>query len=305
MRFFFSILGLCLGMLAAAGGAAFAQTPGADTIEQRLEQLRPPSERPLPAEEAILTGKEDIVLLERRKLFTLRGDAEYRYTSNAFLSDDFRESDQIFLPNVTLRAATQIAERYDVYAEVQVYAARYKENSSLDFDGFTGRLGGEMPVDSWFLGASYSGSPVYDRGLDEHLVTLHELRLSARRVVPIDRRTAVLPSFHVARTFADPDDFSTISADAALSLARQLRPDVVGLVGVQADARRYDDYFEDLTGETRSDYGVSARALLVWRPLDWFSATGSVELTQHWSSLDVNEYHSFEVAPAVHVTARF
>lgn len=305
MRVIFGCLGLCVGLLASMAGVAQAQAPGADTIEQRMQQLRPPSERALPPEEAILTGKEDLVLLQRRKLFTLSGNAEYRYTDNAFLSDDFRESDQIFSPNVGLRVATRIAERYDVYAEAQAYAARYKEHPELDFDGFTGRIGGEMPAGSWLLGASYSGSPVYDKGLHNHLVTLHELQLSARRVVPIDRKTALLPSFHLSRIFADPNDFSTVSGDAGVSVVRQLSGEVVGLVGLQAEGRSYDNYFEELTNETRRDLGLSGRLILVWRPTDWFSASGLVELTRNWSTLKVNDYHNISVAPAVHLTAHF
>ncbi len=284
-------------------GPAWAQT--SDTIQQRFQQLRPRVEAPLPPEEAILTGKEDIVLLRRAKLFTLRADAGYRFTNNAFLSDDFKDSDRIFQPSLTLRVGTRIAERYDVFAEVQAFAARYEDNSVLDFDAFTGRLGGEMPLGDWLLGASYSATPVFEKGLDRHLVTLHDITLGARRVFPLDEQTALLPSFSMSRVFADPNDFSTLSGDAGVMVVRQLADGVFGLLGVRAHVRRYDDFFEEATGETRVDYGGGGQAMVVWRPVAWFSMTGLVEVTRNWSTVEVNEYSSVEITPTLRVSARF
>ena len=167
-------LGACL--LGAMCGSAWAQT--SDTIQQRIEQLRPPVEAPLPPEEAILTGKEDIVLLRRAKLFTLRADAGYVFTNNAFLSDDLKDDDRIFQPSLTLRAGTRIAERYDVFAEVQAFAARYEDNPVLDFDAFTVRLGGEMPVEDWLLGASYSATPVFENRREFYSILSSQARSS-------------------------------------------------------------------------------------------------------------------------------
>ena len=111
MRLTLGILAFVLWLFGDLSGLAWAQTGSVDTIEQRIQQLRPPAVLALPPEEAILTGREDVVLLRRRKLFTLSANAGYRFTDNAFLSDEFRESDQIFEPTLTLRAATRIAER--------------------------------------------------------------------------------------------------------------------------------------------------------------------------------------------------
>ena len=294
-------LGACL--LGVMCGPAWAQT--SDTIEQRIEDLRPPTEAPLTPEEAILTGREDIVLLRRAKLFTLSATAGYRFTNNAFLSDDLRDSDHIFLPALALRAGTRIAERYDVFAEVQAFAARYEENSELGFDGFTGRLGGEMPVEDWLLGASYSATAVLEKGLDRHLVTLHDITLGARRVFPLDEQTALLPSVSVSRVFAAPNDFSTLAGRAGVTVVRQLADGVFGLLGARAQVRRYDDFFEETTGKTRVDYGGGGQAGLIWRPVEWFSANATVAVTQNWSTLGAREYSSVEVTPTLRANVRF
>ncbi len=206
---------------------------------------------------------------------------------------------------ITLRAGTRIAERYDVFAEVEAFAARYDDNPELDFDSFTGRLGGEMPLGDWLVGASYSATPVFEKGLDGHLVTLHDITLGARRVFPLDEQTALLPSFSMSRVFADPNDFSTLAGDAGVMVVRQFADRVFGLLGARAHVRRYDDFFEADTGETRVDYGGGGQASLVWRPVEWFSVNGTVEVTQNWSTVGVLEYSSVEVTPMLRVSARF
>ena len=296
-----------LGVLCATAvfGEAGAQAVDLGTIEQRIEQLRRPAARPLAAEEVILTGKEDIVLLRRAKLFTLSAEGTYRHTNNAFLSDNLKESDDIFSPFVALRAGTRIAQRYDVYAEVSAFGSRYAQNSELDFDAFSGRIGGEMPIAGWLAAASYSGTPVYERGLDNHIVTLHDISLSARRIFLLGEDTALLPTLIAARVFADPNDFSTTSGRARALLVHRLTEGLTVFVGPQAYVRSYDNFFENVTGESRLDYGVTGQAFLVWAPLDWATLSGLVDVTENWSTVDDNEYFAWTASPSVRLTLRF
>ena len=74
---------------------------------------------------------------------------------------------------------------------------------------------------------------------------------------------------------------------------------------LKAHVRRYDDFFEEITGETRVDYGGAGQAILVWRPVEWFSVNATVEVTQNWSRVAVREYSSVEVTPTLRVSARF
>ncbi len=296
-----------LGVLCATAvfREAGAQAVGLGTIEQRIEQLRRPAARPLAAEEVILTGEEDIVLLRRAKLFTLSAEGTYRHTNNAFLSDNRKESDDIFSPFVALRAGTRIAQRYDVYAEVSAFGSRYRDNSQLDFDAFSGRIGGQMPIAGWLAAASYSATPVYERGLDNRIVTLHDISLSARRIFLLGEDTALLPTLIGSRVFADPNDFSTTSGRARALLVHRLTEGLTVFVGPQAYVRYYDDFFENVTGETRRDYGVTGQAFLVWAPLDWATLSGLVDVTQNWSTVDNNEYFAWTVSPSVRLTLRF
>lgn len=296
-----------LGVLCATAvfGEAGAQAVGLGTIEQRIEQLRRPAARPLAAEEVILTGKDDIVLLRRAKLFTLSAEGTYLHTNNAFLSDNRKESDDVFSPFVALRVGTRIAQRYDVYAEVSAFGSRYAQNSELDFDAFSGQIGGEMPIAGWLAAATYSATPVYNRGLHNRIVTLHDISLSARRVFLLVEDTALLPTLTASRVFADPNDFSTTSGRARALLVHRLTEGLTVFVGPEAYVRYYDDFFEELTGESRLDYGVTGQAFLVWAPLDWATLSGFVDVTENWSTINANEYFAWAVSPSVRLTLRF
>ena len=162
-----------------------------------------------------------------------------------------------------------------------------------------------MPLGDWRVGATYSATPVYGEGFDDHLVTLHEFNIGTRRALPLDQKTALLPALSITRVFADPDDFSTFGGDASVMVLRQFTDKLIGLVGVRAHARRYDDFFEGATGETRVDYGGGGQAMLIWRPVEWVSMTGLVEVTRNWSTLEANDYTSVEVTPTLRLNARF
>ena len=283
---------------------AAAQT-GAATIDERVGQVRPPTERALEADEAILTGREDLVLLRRADLFTLRAGSAYRYTTNAFLSDNDRKDDHILSPSASFGIGTRIDQRFDVFADISVFASRYEENTELDFDAFSGRIGGEMPAGPWRLGLTYSGTPVYTSGFEDHQVTLHDISLQARRSLALGEKTVLLPSVTATRVFGDPNDFSTVGGRVQALVAHKVSDEVTGFLGGNGYGRRYDDFFESRTDETRYDYGVSGQAIVSWRPAAWIDFTSIVSVTQNFSTVDENEYFSFDVSPSMNLTVRF
>ncbi len=296
-----------VAVLLLSGAYCDARAQGADigTIEQRIEQVRPPAARPLPAAEAILTGKEDVVLLRRRKLFTLNVQPSYIYTTNAFLSDDRESSDHVFNGFATIRAATQIARRYDVFAEFGGFLSRYQDNPELDFDGILGTVGVDLPVDDWRVGLAYSGIGAFGRGFGDHLVTLHVLAASLRRVFPLTRATAVVPQLAVSRVWADPDDFSTVTVRGGATVIYRVTEKLAAVAGAQIHARVYDDFIEETTGESREDYGIAGQLALRWTPLETVSLSAFVSGTAVDSTVDANEYTSFTASPSLRLSIRF
>lgn len=296
---------LSLASVATAFGEARAQLDQFSTIEQRIEQLSERTARPLEAGETILTGTEDIVLLREAKLFSLRVESSYAYTNNAFLSDNRKENDDIFSLSAFLRVATRIDQRYDVYAEIGVMGSRYASNDELDFDAFTGKLGFEAPVAGWLVGPSYSATQIHEKKFGNRLIKLHDISLSARRAFTLGKNTAVVPRLTASRVYASPDDFSNNSAKLRVLLLHRFSESLSFFLGPEASARYYDDFFEELTGQSRHDFGLSGLAMLVWSPADWFMLSGRVDNTKNWSTVDNNVYTGWTASPSVRLTLRF
>ncbi len=296
-----------VAVLLLSGAYRDARAQGADigTIEQRIDQVRPPAARPLPAAEAILTGKEDVVLLRRRKLFSLNVQPSHIYTTNAFLSDDRKTSDHVFNGFATIRAATQIARRYDVFAEFGGFLSRYQDNPELDFDGILGTVGVDLPVDDWRVSLGYSGIGAFERGFDDRLVTLHDLTARIRRVFILTGATAVVPQLAVSRVWADPDDFSTVTVRGGATVIYRVTGKLAAVAGAEIHARRYDDFFEDTVGESRRDYGIAGRLALRWTPLEAVSVSAFVSATKVNSTVGANKYTNLIASPSLRLSIRF
>ena len=47
------------------------------------------------------------------------------------------------------------------------------------------------------------------------------------------------------------------------------------------------------------------RLFVLWRPIEWASFAALVDIARNWSTVDVNDYTSFDVSPTVSLTLRF
>ena len=294
---------VCALASVASGALAQVQDPN---IEQRLEQARPGPTLQVQLDEAILTGREDLVLLRERKLFSITGDIRESYTTNAFLTDRRVEDDFVTDAGLTFRVGTRIDQRFDVYAEGSVFGSRYAENEELDFNGLAGRAGVEMPIGDYRVGLAYQVTAAFDSdGFGDHLVTLHDIVLSANRIFVLDQDTALVPQVTVGRTFADPSDFELWFARGSVSLVHRFMPNLIGAIGPEIYYRAYDNYFENLTGESREDVGLRISAAIRWQPYDFLQVSAEASYVVNESTVGFNDYDAFGVAPMVRLTLRF
>jgi hypothetical protein len=282
---------------------ALAQDPG-QTIERRLpEDLRlPPG---VPAEELILTGEDDLVLLRPRRFFTASADLGTRFTNNAFLSNDRRHGDVVLSGQANLRAETRLAERYTVFAEGGAFLARYNSNPVLDYDGLTASVGGSLPVEAWTLALAYRATDVDERGFGDHIITQHEVAGSAAYNWTIDRATALYPYLAVSRTWASPDDFTRTTLRPGVQAIRALAADLAVVGDVQLQAAFYDGFFEAATGRSRRDYGVQAGLAVRWAPRPWLVAAARLGAAAANSTIGSLDYDEISFAPAVTLQISF
>ena len=291
------------GVLALAiGGAALAQ-PGtaAEVAAQRQEAPRTYEE--LYASNDQATGR-DIILMVRHRPWYVEASLVGEYTTNAFLASDDRED---YLALLTVRGGfeTVIAEKYSVRAELSALGARYARFDELDYDRVGATFSGAMPAGAWTLGLAYEPSLIFDDGFGDRNLTQHQLSVFARRAGRLRDDLSWFFSTRLSRTFSDPDDFDHNRLSANGGLIWQWRPAWVLQGGLQLSAQQYDDYFENLTGETRRDFSMTPYVSLSYRIDERFDAALSLRYTDNRSSLDPLDYTAAAISPSVTFNWRF
>lgn len=279
-----------------AGRAQEAQ----NTIDRRVDESRVTS-----PSVANLASDEALIVLRPRKIFTLQAFSSYRFTSNAFLSDEFRDHDHVLEQSVTAFAASRIAERLDVFANTGVFMGRYARNSELDYDGVYGELGATVPVDTAWLQLSYAPTLVFDRGFDKRLLALHEFAAELQQSLLIAGRIGVYPYVTISRTFADPDDFHQTAARVGADFSCALPPNLQLFGNVQGSYVHYDDFFEVSTLEQRRDGSLGMTIGLSWSPRSWATLYATAGIERQWSTVSANAYEELFATPSLSLYVKF
>ena len=301
------------GVLAAFGAvcAAATATPAAaqsadrTTVDERVRQAVPIEQRTVDTGTAAGSPLGSLLLLRERDFFTFAVNGGASYTSNAFLRDKDRDDDVMFNFDASLRAATVIAERFDVFAEVAGYALRYADNEELNLNGVRGRIGASTKVEGFDVGFTYSPTIAWDDDFDDHLVTLHPLALTVSRTFMLGREFALLPVLSGGYTFADPSEFAAANATASVTLAWLPQQDLSVFLTPNASYRHYTDYFESITDETREDVNVGVVAGLNYSPFAEALLQFTFGIGMNDSTIQPLDYDVFNAGPSVRFSMRF
>ena len=128
---------------------------------------------------------------------------------------------------------------------------------------------------------------------------------SVSYTIAIDRDTAVFPFVSLTRTFANPGDFDNINLVPGVSAVRRLAPDLTIGADLQIVARRYDDFFEDVTGRTRREIGLLSGVTLRWTPRPEIVVQGRLGVGYLDSTVDSVDYFEFNASPTLTARIRF
>ncbi|MEJ0062272.1 MAG: hypothetical protein WDO70_03490 [Alphaproteobacteria bacterium] len=260
----------------------------------------------LTPEESMLTGHDDLVVLQKRKLFQISANTRETYTTNAFLSDELKHDDFVFDGNVAARAGTRIAQRVDVFAETNLFTSQYAKNHQLSYNGYGGGVGAATSAGKFQFGLNYSAASVYDsHGFDKHSVTLHTVTLGVSRPYAVSANAAIVPQLAVERTMSDPSAYATWTQRAALLGVYGFTPELTGSVGTELAYRNYDDYFESVTGEAREDIGVRIAGAVRWQPVNYVQLAAEIGFGANGSTISSSRYTGFTASPGVSLNIRF
>ena len=279
-----------IGLVLGLAGSARAQ--GLDDLEQRFRAATTAITRAQEAQDALLTGHEDVVLLRPTPLFNLHGTLNGQVTSNAFLDDTVTRADSFATLSAGLGASTTIAERVEVFADAGVVLTRYGQYSSLDYSALTAALGARTRWHGVWLSLSYAPSVVYDRGFGSRQLTQHRLQLAAStsfRAGPL----IVQPGVFVEQVWSSPSAYENWAVGGGVSVqapVHVLRARAFATASYQH--RDYLHYFPGLLGTDRRDELLDVAAGLSWRVSAWADVTVQYDWRRNWSTSDVNRYQA-------------
>lgn len=303
----YKLLALLVLVLASGGISypAMAQNTQAN-IEERIDLLNttglPTIERP---DEAILTGREDLVLLMKRKLFEAYFNPSFQYTNNAFLSNSNRQSDKAATLTAGLRFSTLVANKVNLFADLSMTSAKYQTFDQLDYNVIQGSLGAAYSNGPWVTSISYSPSYVYDDTMKDHLVTLHRVSAYFSRSFVASEKIMLSPYFIAQLTPSDPNEYGFYQGDlgvqAMVSLPYYLRL----TAGPRVYVKKYFDYFESVTGQSREDKGMAFSASLSWNPNENIGLSFNTSFTSNTSNLNANDYDALNASPSLRLSVKF
>jgi hypothetical protein len=302
---------IALGIAAAMINGAAAQTaPDAaqNSLDQRLNVALGGSTSTRDGLTALVTGYEDLILLEPRQFFTVSFDISPQHSSNLALSPE-AESGTYWVGNFGVRAATRLADRVNVHASVGALQARYRSHEELDYSAFTGSLGADMDVATRLgklkFGLDYAPASIYQGSFSDHQQTRQRIVASAQLINPLPHHAALVSNLQVERVLADPADFKSYGESLDVALVMMPHPAWQVAASIGYNRRQYDSYFVDLVGVDRKDHGWRGALSAQWSPGEWVTVALSLDYSRNTSTSDVNGYKAFTIAPAVTLSARF
>jgi hypothetical protein len=284
---------------------AAAQAPPAGNIDDRVrQQLRAPTDRE--RTDALMTGDADLILLRRTQLFSAHGSVDMSTTTNAYLAPSDGISDLFTQGQLGVGAATRIADKVDVFADVSATAVRYFNEAALDYNAASAVLGASIALDDYKLGAVYLPLMVFDREFGHKSLTSHRLRVSVARSFRW-QGVNIEPEVHGERAITRPSDYKAWTAGVSVTATRRMsqRYPVLAYVTAGYDRRMFDDYFEAFVGSKRDDDNVSAGTGMVWRPNAWGEVKASYSFGHNGSTSDVNRYSAHTASVGLSGSLRF
>jgi hypothetical protein len=216
-------------ILAALAPVACWPAHAQDTTGNVQERVQPPAELPslpIPVPELLLTGRDDLVVLQRTQLFQLHADAGMQFTSNAGLTNSNPVSDHVLVTDVGARASTQIDQQITVFATFDIQSARYSVNPGFDFDALIGAVGAEIPAGTFLVDFTYTGSDITAREFGRTLLTQNDINATLRRPFVINATLAIVPALSLSRDFTEPEDFGDVTFRGTVTIVDALAADL-------------------------------------------------------------------------------
>lgn len=206
------------------------------------------------ARDALLSGRNDIVLLAKPALFTVSASIDTTHSSNAFMRPEDDVADTATNSDLGVQIGTRIASRFDVSASLVVSNQTYSKYSELDYNSVQASLGVAARLKGFEIDLRVSPSRIYDSKFKQVQLTQQQSQVTVAYPLQL-KGVNIVPSIFASRSNSNPVDYNNTAYGIDISAARRLSTSwpLTAFVSVGYQQRAYDAYFPDLLGVERTD----------------------------------------------------
>jgi len=248
------------------------------TIEDRVE-----NNTPLPTISQNNPAKfydEKLLILKKVKLFKTYISSALQFTDNALLQQSNKQSDLITSLTSGIDLNATIKKKVNVSAGLTASRVDYKNNSALGYNSIQGNTALSYKYKDWIGSISYTPTVVLEKNFSNRSVTLHRFSaIAARNKIYWSR--FLLSSYSAAHYVrSNPIEFSNTQFDTGVRAIYPITKKLRLAINPHVYQKSYHDFFEEKTGQQRSDLGFRINSNLSYSPNDNMDLSLSINYTR-------------------------
>jgi hypothetical protein len=304
-RSHFLCWGLALGFALAAPSLLLAQSPAAETLQQKVglrEEATPPT--PTTSTDADLGEIDAVQRFPKPETFTFSTSQQFFYTDNVFYTDANQVGSTAYLGSYTASFVPYSLRDWTPRITFQYNMVRYGSAASGDFDNENLALSNQWVFSddrAWSWTATINLSRFTAPHAGDHLFyseVVYDNQISHVQQLCKETPLFFIAAYDLAYHQADPADFDRLDNTLSFSLAYYPIAQVSVGPFVRPSARSY--FTNTSFQHDRDDFNISEGLDVTWTPCKYVSLSADVSRADDYSNNAGQSYS--DTIPGLSVT---
>ena len=302
--------GLALGFALTISSVLWAQSPAAETLQQKValrQEASPPS--PISTSDADL-GEIDVVQkFPKPEMFTFSTSQQFFYTDNVFYTNSNEAGSTAYLGSYTASFVPYSLRDWTPRISLQFNMVRYGSAASGDFDNENLAFSNQIIFSSdraWSWTSTINLSRFTTPHANDHEFykeVVYDNQVT--RVQQLCKKTPLffIAAYDLAYHQANPADFDRLDNTLSFSLAYYPIPELSIGPFVRPSARTY--FTNTAIQHDRDDFNLSEGFDVTWQPCKYGALSADISRTDDFSNNSGQSYHDTIPGLSVSGTVKF
>ena len=307
-RSHFLLAGLAVGFALAASSKLFAQSPAAETLQQKVA-LRSETDAPSPttSSDADLGEIDAVQRFPKPETFTFSTSQQFFYTDNVFYTNANEVGSTAYLGSYTASYVPYSLRDWTPRITLQYNMVRYGSAASGDFDNENLSFSNQYVFSddrawSWTSTINlsrFTAPHANDHGFYQEVVYDNQVT----HVQQLLKETPLffIAAYDLAYHQANPDDFNRLDNALSFSLSYYPIPEISIGPYIRPAARAY--FTNTVNQHDRYDFNLSEGVDVTWQPCKYASMSADISHSDDYSNNSGQSYS--DTIPGLSVTGTF